>query len=253
MTADELEAALPAAMPKLRALAQRMIGHPDEAADVLQDALLKATTSIRSFRGDARLETWLYAITTRTALDHLRARKRFRAQVMIDACDPSNAVHVTAALADPAAAFDVNEHIAFCFQCIGRTLAPEESAAIVLREVLALSNEEAADAVGVTEPVLRHDLSNARRKMEAEYEGLCALVNKNGACHQCRVLRDLAPADRAGPALPAFPLPFEERLAVVRRSRSAPSGYDPLRDYFFRSSTAMNEGLGGSAGKIAEP
>lgn len=241
MQASDLERALPAALPRLRALTQRMIGHPEEAADVLQEALLKATTAIGSFRGEAKLDTWLYAVVTRAALDHLRARKRFRSQVMIDACDPALGEQVAGVLGDPAVSFDVNEHIAFCFQCIGRTLEPEESAAMVLREVLALSNDESADAIGVSEPVLRHHLASARRRMEAEYEGLCALVNKNGACHQCRVLRDLSPADRAGPELPAFPLPFEERLVVVRRSRQASSGYDALRDYFFRASTAMNE------------
>ena len=230
-------------MPRLRALTQRMVGHPEEAADVLQEALLKATTGIGSFRGDAKIETWLYAVVTRAALDHLRARKRFRSQVMIDACDPSAGEQMATVLGDPAVTFDVNEHIAFCFQCIGRTLEPGESAALVLREVLELSNQEAADAIGVSEPILRHDLSSARRRMETEYEGLCALVNKNGACHQCRVLRDLSPAERAGPPLPAFPLAFEERLVMVRRSRREPSGYDALRDYFFRASTAMNERL----------
>jgi RNA polymerase sigma-70 factor (ECF subfamily) len=239
--AAELDRALPAALPRLRSLVARMIGNPDEAADVLQDALLKATTGIASFRGDAQLETWLFAVTTRAALDHLRARKRFRSQVMIDACDPAGAVEVAGTLADPSVQFDVNEHIAFCFQCIGRTLEPEASATIVLREVMELSNKEAADAIGLSEPVFRHELSAARKTMETEYEGLCALVNKNGACHQCRVLRDLSPSDRRGPELPAFPLPFEERLVTVRRARAGTSKYDGLRDYFFRVSTAMND------------
>jgi hypothetical protein len=34
--------------------------------------------------------------------------------------------------------------------------------------------------------------------MEASYEGLCALVNKNGVCYQCKELRDLAPEAKRG-------------------------------------------------------
>lgn len=241
MDAEDFAEALPAVLPRLRALAVRMVGHPDQAEDVLQDALLRATRAIGDFRGDAKLETWLYSITARAAVDHLRARRRFRAQVMVDACSDAGREQLMGIFEDASVAFDVHEHVAFCFGCIGRTLDPEEHAALALREVLSLSNQECADALGITESVFRHRLSAARARMVEEYEGLCALVNKAGPCHQCRTLREVAPEGRRGPSLPVFPLPFAERLDMVRGAHTEGTAYAALRDHFTRVSAAMND------------
>jgi RNA polymerase sigma-70 factor (ECF subfamily) len=241
MDAASFEKALPAVLPRLRALAARLVGHPDETEDVLQDALVRATRAIGGFRGESSLETWLYSITARVALDHLGARRRFRAQVMVDACNDAGREQLLGIFEDPSVAFDVHEHISFCFGCVGRTLDPEENAAIVLREVLGLGNQECAQVLGVTESVFRHRLSAARERMEREYEGLCALVNKAGPCHQCRTLREVAPEGRQGPALPVFPLPFAERLRLTLAAHTEGTPYALLRDHFSRASTAMND------------
>ena len=218
-----------------------MVGHPEETEDVVQEALLRATRSLGEFRGEAALETWLFSIVTRTAIDHLRSRRRFRSQVMIDACDERGAESVGRAFSDPSVSFDVHEHIAFCFGCVGRTLEPEQSVALVLREVLGLGNGQAAKACGVSEPIFRHRLTVARTAMQSEYEGLCALVNKDGPCHQCKTLRGAAPDAQKGPALPAMPLSFDARTRIAHASAGEGTRYDSLRDYFARTSAQMNE------------
>ena len=88
--------------------------------------------------------------------------------------------------------YEVREHIAFCFSCISRTLPPEEQAAIMLKEVLGFTAQEAAQIMQVSEPILRHSLSSARSTMIHHYNGLCALINKGGMCHQCEGLREIA-------------------------------------------------------------
>ncbi len=98
--------------------------------------------------------------------------------------------------------FDVRAHLSVCFTCVARSLEPEDEAAIVLREILSLSNREAADALGVTESVLRHKLRDARRAMEETFDGLCALVNEEGVWHQCAGFRGATGAERGGPSLP---------------------------------------------------
>jgi RNA polymerase sigma-70 factor, ECF subfamily len=241
MDVAAFEKALPAVLPRLRALAGRIVGHPDQAEDVLQDALVRATRGIGGFREEASLETWLFSITTRVAIDHLQARRRFRTQVMIDACGDAGREQLFAIFQDPSVAFDVHEHIAFCFGCVGRSLEPEENAAIVLREMLSLSNEECARILGVSESIFRHRLSAARATMEREYEGLCALVNKDGPCHQCRTLREVSPEPRRGPSLPVLPLSFAERLRLGAGAHTEGTAYAALREHFLRVSTAMND------------
>lgn len=200
-------------LPKLRRLLRRLVGDPQDAADLLQETLLRAFTRFDTFRGESALSTWLYAIATRIALDYLRTRT-------LDATAKlALKEHTHAAFPDELAshfqgsAFDAREHIAFCFGCVSRSLAPEQQAALVLRDVMELSNDEAAKVLDVTTSVLRHHLAAARAAMEERYHGLCRLVSKTGACWQCEGLRS-AFAD-GGPPVPELP-DLRVRLQVVR-------------------------------------
>lgn len=60
---------------RARRLAWRLIGGDEAAAeDILQDAFVKAYRGLKSFRGDASLETWFYRILTRQAQNYRRWR-----------------------------------------------------------------------------------------------------------------------------------------------------------------------------------
>lgn len=60
----------------LKWLAGRMTSGPDDAEDIVQQALLKAFVNLPHFRGDARMKTWLHTIVLNTAREHLRNQKR---------------------------------------------------------------------------------------------------------------------------------------------------------------------------------
>lgn len=62
------------------------VGDPNTAEDLVQDTLLAAIQSQRSFRGDAHERTWLTGILRHKVLDHFRAVKR-RHEVQIGAGD----------------------------------------------------------------------------------------------------------------------------------------------------------------------
>lgn len=62
--------------PMMRGLAFRMLGSRAAMDDALQDAYLKAFRNIDRFDGSAAFSTWLYTITQRTCLDHIRALNR---------------------------------------------------------------------------------------------------------------------------------------------------------------------------------
>ena len=54
----------------------RRIAGDANGEDVLQDALLRALRAYPRLRHAEHLRAWLYRVTTTTALDHLRARRR---------------------------------------------------------------------------------------------------------------------------------------------------------------------------------
>lgn len=61
---------------RMLAVATRFLGSREEARDAVQDAFLGAFRNMASFRGGARLGTWLHRITVNAALMRLRARSR---------------------------------------------------------------------------------------------------------------------------------------------------------------------------------
>ncbi|MFK7742714.1 MAG: RNA polymerase sigma factor [Planctomycetota bacterium] len=76
---ERFGAALAAETPRLRRLVHRLLGlgaAAGDVEDVVQDALLAAFRSRRSFRGDATLQTWLTRIALRKAHDHVRQERR---------------------------------------------------------------------------------------------------------------------------------------------------------------------------------
>jgi RNA polymerase sigma-70 factor (ECF subfamily) len=60
---------------RLQAVALRLLQNPADADEVVQEGFLSAYRSLPSFRGEARLETWLHRIVVNAALQRLRRRK----------------------------------------------------------------------------------------------------------------------------------------------------------------------------------
>ena len=60
---------------RLWAVALRTTRDPDEAADAVQDALISAFRRAHTFRGTAKVSTWLHRIVVNASLDRLRSAK----------------------------------------------------------------------------------------------------------------------------------------------------------------------------------
>jgi RNA polymerase sigma-70 factor (ECF subfamily) len=218
---DEFEAMVAPHVGALRSYLTRLVANASDADDLVQDALVQAHRKLAEFRGDSSFKTWLFAIATRLGLTHLRTRKRWPVTTQLETherChrDPAFLAKLGGELAQPEFRYEVAEHVAYCFACVGRMLEPDVSAAVLLVEVFGLAASEAAKALDVTESVLRHKLAAGRREMTDAFDGLCALVNKGGACHQCSELREVSPPDRRGDAPPDLSGDLKRRLAIVR-------------------------------------
>jgi RNA polymerase sigma-70 factor (ECF subfamily) len=236
----------------------RMVTRREDAEDLLQETLMRAIEQIARFRGDASFKSWLFGIATHLSLDHLRRKKRWRVETQLEGeararADPERMAEIRAMMARPDFSFEIREHIAFCFSCLARSLEPEKQAAIFLKEVLGLTAQEGASILGCSEPQFRHHLSAARGSMIEAYDGMCQLINKTGACWQCRGLREIAPAANQGPDLVQIELGpgvsvtpeslFEARLEIVRTADLEEGRTRELHEDFFDAVTRAVETL----------
>jgi RNA polymerase sigma-70 factor (ECF subfamily) len=233
------------ARPTLRRVIRRIVGHPDDTDELVQDAVVQAWQAVGAFRGESRFATWLCTIGIRLALDHLRRQKAWRVEAQVvyaNECFQSEQMtgEVMAVFADPAFTYEVHEHIAYCFNCVGRSLPPPQQAVLVIREVLGWSGPEASKALGVTDSVMRHHLAAARDAMTQHFDGLCSLVNKEGICYQCKGLREAAPSSRQGGEIPPVPT-LDARLAVVRSAEIDSGASQMLHDLFWRRTKEIED------------
>ena len=64
---------------RVNATLYRVLGSDREAEDLVQDTFAEVFRSLRSFRGEARLSTWIDRIACRTAYQHLSRRRQHSA------------------------------------------------------------------------------------------------------------------------------------------------------------------------------
>lgn len=141
----------------LYTLALRMLGHREDAADVVQEAFLRSWDKIRTLR-QAPFKHWLYRIAVNLCRDHQRARK-VRGQQPDDAED--QILRLRTADPGPESVALQRERLTVLAKAI--TSLPEEfRAALVLRDVNDLSYEQVAEILEVPVGTVKSRLSRGR-------------------------------------------------------------------------------------------
>lgn len=137
-------------------LVYRIVGNPDDAADVAQEVYLRAWRSLGRFRGDANLSTWLYRVATNAALTYVKRRAR-------DRTEPEQAEAEAAAPDDTEAHLEMRE-----VERALKRLPDAQRAVVVLKDMYGWSCREIADVMDVTEGAVKVRLFRARQRLADE-------------------------------------------------------------------------------------
>lgn len=139
--------------------AHRMMGSHADADDVLQNTFLKAWRALDQFKGNSRLYTWLYRITTNEAITALKQRDRRRYQ-SIDQEETGAVMNLSAN-----AHFDGDRAIKMLQKAVA-DLPPKQQAVFNLRYFENMSYQELSEVVGTSVGGLKASYHHAVKKIE---------------------------------------------------------------------------------------
>jgi RNA polymerase sigma-70 factor (ECF subfamily) len=145
-------------------VAVRMLGNAAEAEEVAQEAFLRAHRALHEFRGDAKLSTWLYAITSRLCLTRLGSGERSMIR------QGEDSVMRLAHDADPPDAVLEQTELEGALHRAIAELPDDRRIVVVLRDLEGLSYEEIAEALDLPTGTVRSRLHRARLDLKEKLE-----------------------------------------------------------------------------------
>lgn len=145
-------------IPAAQRLAIRLTGRADLAEDIVQDALLKASRSYKTFRQESSLKTWLLSIVIRAFRDDLE--KRTRRQTAPLETDPLD--HTATDPLHHASKNELGQRIA---QAISN-LPPRQKEVLILHTYEQLSDDQVAIVLNISPQNVRTTLHLARQRLK---------------------------------------------------------------------------------------
>ncbi len=152
-----------------------IVQNAEDAEDVAQEVFIQVYKSIHTFKGESKLSTWLYRITTTRCLDLLRSRKSkkrfgFMQRLFEEGVEP---VYEIPDFNHPGIALDRKENSAKLFKAISQ-LPENQKVAFTLHKLEDLSYQEVSDvmktSVPAVESLMHRAKLNLRKLLEKEVE-----------------------------------------------------------------------------------
>jgi len=153
---------------RLFRLALNIAGNQEDAADVLQEALLRAYRGLDKFRGDSRFYTWIVRIVVNEGLMKLRERRAASWVSLDEPVETDNHSLMPREIEDwgdnPEQRYSKSEFHAILNQNMER-LEPELRVVFLLRDVEGFSTEETAGMLDLSVPAVKSRLLRARLRL----------------------------------------------------------------------------------------
>lgn len=159
--------------PRILRYLERMVGE-DEAEDLAQEVFAKVASSLKGFRGDSQLSTWLYRVATNAALDRLRGLPKAPTVQLEEAEEAIPDGNVWTG--EPVPAVESQVYRGEMNDCIRSFIArlPENyRTVLLLADFEGLKNEQIADILDLTLDTVKIRLHRARQRLKVEFAANC--------------------------------------------------------------------------------
>jgi RNA polymerase sigma-70 factor (ECF subfamily) len=152
-----------------------ILRNEQDAHDVSQEVWLTVWRTLKEYRGEAKFSTWLYAIATRRAIDHLRKRQRWYTRFLpfltADGEADGAVIEPASTAPGPRDQLETGERDARFERAIA-SLPPKLRAVLAMREIEGLSYEEIAATLDCRPGTVMSRLFNARRLLAQKLRDL---------------------------------------------------------------------------------
>lgn len=154
---------------RLFSIVYNLTSNREDAADLVQEAFIKAFGSIRRFQGKSSFFTWLYRIAVNTALSHLKRNRLRRFFSLENIHDEASSTEIVEALSvktkteKGAILNELQERLNEALQ----KLSPKHRTVVVLFEIEGLSHQEISDIMGCSVGTVRSRLHYAKQQLQA--------------------------------------------------------------------------------------
>ena len=152
---------------RLRIVLLRILDDARDVEEAVQDTFVQAWRNLDRYRGDAALFTWLYRIGVNAALARTRRKEPVAVDIAVLEGQKAPAVHPEQV---PEAAAEVSQLRSLVVSALA-ALPFEYREAVVLRDVVGLSNTEVAAAVGVSVAAAKSRIHRGRLQLRDLLEG----------------------------------------------------------------------------------
>lgn len=150
-----------------------ILQNTDDADDIAQEVFIQVFHSVKDFKGDSKISTWLYRITVTKSLDHLRNKKRqkrFGIMQSLFGKESNEPVVEQSSFVHPGVQLENKERATILFKAIEK-LPENQKAAFILNKTEGLSYQEVADILGLSVSSVESLLFRAKTNLQKYLEG----------------------------------------------------------------------------------
>ncbi len=170
--------------PYIYNIAWKMVGNPDDAADLSQEALIKIISNLGKFNFDSSFRTWAYSIVRHHFLnDQKKPAKQFAAnfQELGAALDAIPNVELTAFEKQEKAAI-TRELRLTCLSGMLLCLTKQQRMIFIIGEMFGADHTIGSEIMALSKANFRMKLSKARKDLSHFMQKKCGLIDKTNPC-----------------------------------------------------------------------
>jgi RNA polymerase sigma-70 factor, ECF subfamily len=154
---------------KIFALCYGMLSREEDARDAAQETFISAYRNLASFRGEAKVSSWLHRIAVNQCLTKQRRAKVRAESSLEDESETNQAVFVAANGASPARTTEQSERLQFVRQAVA-ALPVELRQIVLMKEFEEMTFQEISDALDLPLSTVKSRLYTALKQLRMKLE-----------------------------------------------------------------------------------